>query len=275
MRAPIIQTPEYESESSDDPDVWVTVPGRPKCHQERLEALLTYADDSDIASLTNLISCAVRTLRDVLERELFWERYLKYFSRGRASTIRAYGIGSPSNSHISRFQLALLVLLKEKTGAKTTHCFDPVLNCEDSALLTTFGISSAPRDTAVDTVSNEKCCTFFFMPHCDRTLYEWVLVNRFCWSNPDSVLISNRFSDYSVRFPQWSSIVAQTDEELLHIFHDDHRRSIRSGRKTKCKKAEASSEIPYQAFNDLAVITAKTNGDWESIFEHFANTSQP
>lgn len=116
--------------------------------------------------------------------------------------IVCYGIGSPSLSHIARYQLGMLLLLREvhptrpsvsERGARAptvadtaciaggpitsllhTSVFDPILSNADLSILVSLGLepltASSGSAHAVGSVR-----TLFFMPHCDLQLYEAVL----------------------------------------------------------------------------------------------------
>ena len=210
--------------------------------------------ECDKDSLRSSLQDAMDQLNDVLKSEGFWERYDKYFSTDDAFMIRGYGIGSPSNSSASCFQAALLILMKQRVKAKISYFFEPVMTETDRAVLEEYGIDTALRDNHSGEFST-KDCVIFYMPHCDRTLYEWVISNRFSGSGLKSFFISNAFSNYCVQYPQWERLVEFASEEPLFMFGKDFDRFLSGSRRTRSKTAERSSKIPYQAFNDLAFIS--------------------
>lgn len=154
------------------------------------------------------------------------------------------------SSIFSIFQFALLVLLKEHTSAIECYFNDPAASATDIEVIKKFGITYFPTDTlpVPDTTSKGD---FMFMPHCDRTLYEWTLAHRF--QHKETVLLSNFFSFYSIKHATWNHLLSFFSEEPLMIFAADYEREDR-----KPKTARKAIEIPFEAFNDLAFVTLAT-----------------
>lgn len=107
------------------------------------------------------------------------------------------GLGSPSSSPNSRFQLGFLLEICKSMHIEHANVsvYDPVFSKEDSALFEELGMrllsenkeGRYPLDTP----------TILWMPHCDLDLYENVL--RANWSRaqlPYVILISNCLRDY-------------------------------------------------------------------------------
>lgn len=255
QKAPVIDVDAAPSSSSDGE--WSMIPtriGRPMNASSKEKNVIIPIPQSDIESARSAVRAAVVTLKEVLDREGFWERYASNFCESKQYELRGYGIGSPSNSNISCFQLAMLILIKEKTRANINWCFDPVMNDTDMIVISEYGIDTALRDEDCHDVSSS-CPVILFMPHCDRTLYEWILATRFPVLPAGSFLISNWFSAYSIQHKGWEEVLKIFTEKPFLIFKKDFERLEDKHQKIKHRAAEKSTEIPYQAFNDLAFVS--------------------
>lgn len=86
--------------------------------------------------------------------------------------IICYGLGSPSNSKTSTFQLALAFKLSRRLNCPLS-CYDPVFTSVDQKVFETIDCSVLPQD--------DKGCrrldvnTLFFLPHCPRFVFNNIL----------------------------------------------------------------------------------------------------
>lgn len=209
-----------------------------------------------LEDLQRQLSEALSELERVLMEERFWERYSDYFTNRGITVIRAYGIGSPSNSKASCFQLALLILLKRHLKCERTLFYDPVMTSVDKAILTEHDIVGEFRDSFTSCHENDCGGVLFYMPHCDRELYEEIFANRLLGCHKDSFFIANHFTNYTLTNPSWELAVDLLGKEPLMVYTKDFERyksdpSRRNSRKT----AEKSATIPFNAFSDLAFST--------------------
>lgn len=94
----------------------------------------------------------------------------------KVTKIICYGLGRISESTISRYQLALLLCLKDLLQAEV-EASDPVFNKNDLVLLEHFQINTERNNTEgkykvkLETV-------LFYLPHCPKQL-----TNNLLWSN--------------------------------------------------------------------------------------------
>lgn len=246
----VVISEEPSSSSSDDEWDIVAIKSQKKIlsltnrvHSGKLGSSHPTADD--FKYLLVKVEKTVEMLRQVFERERLWERYAKYL--GRFDCIRAYGIGSMESSILSSFQFAMLVLLKKQTDACECYFYDPAASVADIEVIKKFGITYFPTDTLRVPDSSSRG-EFMFMPHCDRTLYEWALAHRI--QHEDTIFLSNFFSFYSIKHAIWHDLLSFFLEEPLMIFATDYEREDR-----KPKIARKAIEIPFEAFNDLAFVT--------------------
>ena len=271
--APVLET--CSSNSDSEEEEWTTVArtnarlrlrvGRPS---------LVSSAEADPDSLRKSLNRAIQELSDVLEQEGFWKRYDKYLTMEEDIVdIRAYGIGSPSNSSVACFQTAFLILLIGKLKPTRTYFFDPVINSTDRDILKEHKIDAHSLDDNVDFHSGDRYA-LFYMPHCDRTLYEWVLANRVTLGDASCILISNLLSNYTIEYASWQKMVSHLTEEPIFMFKRDFERFVTNSAKVRSKTAECSLRVPYQAFNDLAFVTIPPTG-MTLAQQTFSTSSQP
>lgn len=114
---------------------------------------------------------------------------------GLPSKIRCLGIGSPSSSFPSKYQIALVLTLagSESEGAYVVSAYDPIMCETEKKALEMLGIHQCQASEKGNYEVTEP--TLFFMPHCDRHLYEEVMrQNEGRWDN--LVIIGNSFAHY-------------------------------------------------------------------------------
>ena len=100
----------------------------------------------------------------------------------RPDAVVVLGLGSPSASLVSRYQLALALALAERFDVPraSVALYDPAFSPVDVALLTrVLGCRAMTREAsdaiAGDAATPRTTPTMFFMPHCEAWLYENVL----------------------------------------------------------------------------------------------------
>jgi len=141
---------------------------------------------------------AVRRAIRELEATPFWGQLAKEIVGAAADSplrVACLGLGSPSRSSISQWQLACLVLLRGVLGeAATAACLDPAFDDADASVLADFGIKTvtgdlgvvppgrtSPSDAAGVARQWAALCggvrsgMLLFMPHCPAQLYDKVL----------------------------------------------------------------------------------------------------
>ncbi|KAJ2084300.1 hypothetical protein H4R24_000093 [Coemansia sp. RSA 988] len=82
-----------------------------------------------------------------------------------------YGIGTFSSEQ-SQWQLALVLLLNQKFDTPIL-AYDPASNSNDLAILAHFGIDAILENEQARRTAQRR--TLFYMPHCERELYENVV----------------------------------------------------------------------------------------------------
>lgn len=108
----------------------------------------------------------------------------------QAVHIVCYGIGQFSDSVASRFQLALLLVLKDCLKSKVS-LYDPALSPEEKEIIKL--LDCLVIETNEEGKRKVDCDTLFFVPHCPKQL-----VNNLLWKNwgkslSHCVIIGNSF----------------------------------------------------------------------------------
>ncbi|XP_021349914.1 SRR1-like protein isoform X2 [Mizuhopecten yessoensis] len=124
------------------------------------------------------------------------------------SEVICYGLGNFSECIIARYQLCLLMALREhlKIVASDCHLYDPKFRAGEIDILSEMGFrvidknEEGKRPCAVDTK------TLFYMPHCGKSL-----CNNLLWANWDR----QRLANMVVIGNSFSSILDNTPGRLL------------------------------------------------------------
>jgi hypothetical protein len=100
----------------------------------------------------------------------------------RYSRMVILGLGSPTRSAVSRFQLALALVLAQhlRIDAEDVDLYDPVFTPVDVATLRANRVGTVLDRAAADAACGPdaaptRASTFWYMPHCEAALYENVL----------------------------------------------------------------------------------------------------
>lgn len=116
--------------------------------------------------------------------------------------IVALGMGAVSSNRTAQIQLAFLLELRrvllqgeETTAEITVQAYDPISTPADTALLSSYAISSTDPDTAARGPLTAP--TLLYMPHCPRPLYDAYLTASFTRDHlPNLVFCANRLERY-------------------------------------------------------------------------------
>lgn len=116
--------------------------------------------------------------------------------------IVVYGLGNIADSEVSRCQLALILLLKQRfSWVGDIQVYDPVLSQSECKVIEGMGCSSiAINEEGRRSIDRP---TIFYMPHCEEWLYDNVLqANWMPQKLGRLVILGNSFRSYHER---WSS----------------------------------------------------------------------
>ncbi|XP_032516338.2 SRR1-like protein isoform X1 [Danaus plexippus] len=108
--------------------------------------------------------------------------------------IVCFGLGHISECNISRYQLALLLCLKQKFNPHDVFVHDPIFYTNECTLLNKLSLSVIVENTEGNYIISKKGVTLAYFPHCPKQL-----TNNFLWSNwglnlDHCILICNSFS---------------------------------------------------------------------------------
>lgn len=139
----------------------------------------------------------------------------------RVSCLRCYGIGSPTKSLNARAQLALIRVLKQWLPDGIPMLFyDPVFTPSDKALLQQLDLSLLDEKSASEHQADR--LTFFYMPHCDASLYDDVLdANWHVARMPNVIILGNSFETIHERWcgPTYRRRVGKPGRVLALVDH--------------------------------------------------------
>ena len=116
------------------------------------------------------------------------------------------GLGSPTNSVVSRMQLALAIILRDHLGLRPedVELYDPVFTPVDAQTLETRLLATVLSREVADAYCGPSAvrtttATFFYMPHCEMALYEHLA--RANWGAFGAhAVVGNAFETYEVRW---------------------------------------------------------------------------
>ncbi|CAG2060986.1 unnamed protein product, partial [Timema podura] len=154
------------------------------------------------------------------------------------SKILCYGLGNYTQCVSARYQLALLLLLKQHTTAKV-FVYDPVFTALECQLISSFGCQLLPLNEEGKHTIDKDEVTLAYLPHCSKQL-----INNFLWANwglglKDCIIFGNSFS--KIIDTQLKSILNSSARYILDIFPYTEELSI------------ANSFKYTDIFNDLAI----------------------
>lgn len=112
--------------------------------------------------------------------------------------IICYGLGHFTECNISRYQLALLLFLKERFNA-TVYAHDPVFYHSEVNILRELDVLIIDENEEGKRVICSSGTTLLYMPHCPKQL-----VNNFLWKNwgpglKNCIIFGNSFSNITDR----------------------------------------------------------------------------
>lgn len=161
------------------------------------------------------------------------------------SSMIILGLGSPEESRVARYQLALALELQSRIAAATPpRAFDPVFTAADVLLLQKCNIDIMTEDTKGSFPGVQSA--LFFLPHCEAWLCE-NLLGSVGSGLATSVMVGNSMSCYQ---EQWESFGSKKGRprpnNLLEL--------LLNGQVHEMLVPEKNFPV-ISAFNELAVHT--------------------
>lgn len=104
------------------------------------------------------------------------------------------GLGHVGECNISRYQLALLLCLKDLCSPKKVLVHDPIFHTSECEILKRLGLEVIEENKEGNYIIPEDGITIVYLPHCPKQL-----TNNFLWSNwgpklQNCILICNSFA---------------------------------------------------------------------------------
>ena len=182
---------------------------------------------------------------------------LDALSAGGISEILCYGLGRFSCQRSSKYQLALLLSLKDRYGSRI-HVYDPVFSSKEIELLKRFGFNIIKNNEEGKRVVREDL-TLVYMPHCSLHLTNNFLYANWSKNLSRCILLTNSFQAVADNLIKTSTFAPV--EYILRI--QPHVREIALRNSFACE----------EAFNDLN-IHIFLEGDMNALPTSFWNRGE-
>ncbi|XP_060565004.1 SRR1-like protein isoform X2 [Ruditapes philippinarum] len=167
-----------------------------------------------------------------------------------------YGLGNFMDSYIARYQLALLLALREELQIVEGCCeiYDPQFVPEEGALLSELNFTVLQHNQEGKRECIEDRITVFYMPHCGKALYNNVLWRNWGQRLENIIVIGNSFTHMIENTP--SRILESTANYVIKI---------------QPYTQETLLQVPSQyedVFNDTSIHTFRSH-DLQNVPENF------
>nr|XP_026489827.1 SRR1-like protein isoform X1 [Vanessa tameamea] len=133
-----------------------------------------------------------------LEVSEYWKNVTKAVSNTlkhkKIVEIVCFGLGHIGECNISRYQLALLLCLKNTFKPEKIFVHDPIFYLDECEILKKFELNVIEENTEGSYIINRHGVTLVYLPHCPKQL-----TNNFLWSNwtenlENCILLCNSFT---------------------------------------------------------------------------------
>ncbi|XP_063381950.1 SRR1-like protein isoform X1 [Cydia fagiglandana] len=147
----------------------------------------------------------IQSAADDLRASDYWKHVLEsvstVLSSRKLKTIVCFGLGHIGECNISRYQLALLLCLKDSLNCSDVLVHDPVFYKSECTILDNLELQVIAENTEGGYVISKHDPTLLYLPHCPKQL-----TNNFLWSNwgpelENCILICNSFSSLVENLP--------------------------------------------------------------------------
>lgn len=151
-------------------------------------------------------------------------KYLEDVSKSVSTLLRSnnvveivcFGLGHVGECNISRYQLALLLCLKDVTLCEKVLVHDPIFYKSECEVLKQLGVEVIEENKEGGYVISNEGITLIYLPHCPKQL-----TNNFLWSNwsdklENCILMCNSFTSLVENQP--SRILLETVPYISKIY---------------------------------------------------------
>ncbi|CAH2084987.1 unnamed protein product [Euphydryas editha] len=130
--------------------------------------------------------------------------------------IVCFGLGHIGECNISKYQLALLLCLKDKYKPNKVSVHDPIFFIDECEILKKFKLNIIKENTEGSYIISKQGVTLVYLPHCPKQL-----TNNFLWSNwvenlENCILLCNSFT--SIIENQLSRVIKETVPLIYKIY---------------------------------------------------------
>lgn len=134
----------------------------------------------------------------------------------KITEVVCFGLGHIGECQISKYQLALLLCLKDKFKPNKVVVHDPVFYADECKILKQFDCDILEQNTEGNYIISYEDTTLVYLPHCPKQL-----TNNFLWSNwslnlQNCILLCNSFTSLIENHP--SRILKDTVPYVYRIF---------------------------------------------------------
>lgn len=156
--------------------------------------------------------------------ELRISTYFQEFSKAVSNLLQdletveiiCFGLGHVAECNISKFQLALLLCLRDISNACKVLVHDPIFYNGECELLNKLGLQVIPENNEGGYITSDTVTSIAYFPHCPKQL-----TNNFLWSNwgiklHNCLLICNSFASLIDNNP--SRIILETVPYIYKIY---------------------------------------------------------
>lgn len=198
------------------------------------------------------IHSAVEDLRQSNYLEGFLKSVSSVLNGRNVVEVVCFGLGHISECNISKYQLALLLCLKDHCSPQKVFVHDPIFYKGECEVLNKLDCNVITENSEGSYVISEKGPTIVYLPHCPKQL-----TNNFIWSNWGSnlencVLICNSFSSLIDNQP--SRILSETVPYIYRISNHTTEHSVENNFKfTDIFNDTSIHQFPKQNLDKVAI----------------------
>ncbi|CAH0683281.1 unnamed protein product [Spodoptera exigua] len=170
----------------------------------------------DVDKTIQRINCAIDDLRLSSYLEDIINSVSSILKERKVIEIVCLGLGHIAECNISKYQLALLLCLKDHCKPSKVLVHDPIFYKKECEVLKKLGLEVILENSEGGYIISDKAPTLVYLPHCPKQL-----TNNFLWSNwgvnlHNCLLICNSFQSLFDNQP--SRILSETVPYILKIF---------------------------------------------------------
>ena len=237
---------------------------------------ISYESESDFKSIQLKIDSSINELKESCYLDNVYrvlERCLAITSRDRVAKIVqivCYGLGNFSTTIDSLYQLSLILCLKTHLEINDILIFDPIFTENEKKFLENtlnFKIIEKNAKCVHPVTSSSDQMVLFFMPHCDKSLF-----NNILWSNWDLNRLKN-IVIFGNSFEKMLETICS--KKLIKKFYKYLDQMCSGFEDVLIEERIENSFNPKQIFNDLSIHVFDGQNLSQSMLEMYYDSSEP